>query len=123
MNSNFLKIAFRNIFRDKGFSAINITGLAIGMAAAILIILWIQDEVTYDQFHTNRDRIYEVWNRVSVDGNISTSNSVSTLLAAAIEKEIPEVERSVRLDEQSEYLFAVDDKRLDPGGMEKPPSR
>ena len=59
MLKNFFKIAFRNLWRSKGFSAINIIALAIGMASAIIILLWIQNEVSYDQFHEKKDRIYE----------------------------------------------------------------
>ena len=70
MIKNYFKVAYRNLLRNKGFSAINITGLAIGMAAAILILLWIQDERSYDEFHKNKDRIYEVWNRVPFDGKL-----------------------------------------------------
>ncbi len=54
MLKNFFKVAFRNIWKNKGFSAINITGLAIGMASATLLLLWIYDEVSYDQFHQKR---------------------------------------------------------------------
>ena len=63
MIKNFFKVAYRNLLRNKGFSFINIFGLAVGMASAILILLWIQNEVSYDQFHKNKDRIYEAWNR------------------------------------------------------------
>ncbi|HMC86970.1 MAG TPA: ABC transporter permease, partial [Chitinophagaceae bacterium] len=95
MIRNFFKIAYRNVLRNKGFSAINITGLAVGMAAAILILLWIQDELSYDNFHTNKDRIYEVWNSVPMDVKISSWNSVSAPTARALEKDVPEVERAV----------------------------
>ncbi|MGI8952359.1 MAG: ABC transporter permease [Chitinophagaceae bacterium] len=50
MFKNYLKIAFRNLWRSKAFSIINISGLAIGMASAILILLWIQNEISYDRF-------------------------------------------------------------------------
>jgi len=86
MIKNFFKVAYRNLLLNKGFSAINITGLAIGMAAAILILLWIQDELSYDNFNTNKDRIYEVWNCVPMDGKISSWNSVSPPTARALEK-------------------------------------
>ena len=56
--------------RKKSFSFINITGLSIGMAAAILILLWIQNEVSYDKFHDRKDRLFEVWNRYTTDGKI-----------------------------------------------------
>ncbi|HRO47166.1 ABC transporter permease [Agriterribacter sp.] len=112
MFRNFFKIAYRNLLRNKGFSIINITGLAIGMAAAILILLWIYNQVSYDRFHANKDRIYEVWNRVPFDGNISCWNTVSQPTAEAIEKALPEVERAVRVKQSNNVLFTVGDKKL-----------
>ena len=112
MIRNFFKIAYRNLLRNKGFSLINITGLAIGMAATILILLWIQSEFSYDSFHENKDRIYEVWNRVPMDGKLSCWNSVSALTARALEKELPEVERAVRVDYARKLLFSVGDKKI-----------
>jgi len=113
MIRNFFKVAYRNLLRNKGFSAINITGLAIGMAAAILILLWIQNEFSYDGFHKNKDRIYEVWNRVPFDGKkLSCWNEVSALTARAIERELPEVERAVRVHSTPSVLFSVGDKKI-----------
>ena len=60
MFKNFFKVAYRNFRKNKGFSFINITGLAIGMACAILILLWIQNEVSYDQFHEKKARIFRM---------------------------------------------------------------
>lgn len=117
MVSNFFKVIYRNTLRNKGVSAINITGLAVGMAAAILILLWIQDEKSYDEFHTNKSRIYEVWNRVKFDGDISSWNTVSALTARAIEKDLPEVERSVRVVSHSNALFSVGDKKIIKSGL------
>ncbi len=113
MFRNFFKVAYRNLLRNKGFSVINITGLAIGMAAAILIFLWMQDEVSYDQFHKNKERIYEVWNRVAFDGSkLSTWNGVSDLLGPILEKDIPEVERAVRVVSDKKSLFSVGEKKM-----------
>ena len=112
MFKNFFKIAVRNLWRKKGFSLINITGLAIGMAAAILILLWIQNEISYDQFHTNKQRIYEVWNRVPIDGKLSCWNRVSALTARALEKDLPEVEHAVRVVNKNNVLFSNGDKKL-----------
>ncbi|HTI90755.1 MAG TPA: ABC transporter permease [Puia sp.] len=113
MIKNFFKVAYRNLLRNKGFSAINITGLAIGMAAAMLIFLWIQDEVSYDQFHKNKDRIYESWNRVKFDGSkLSTWNSVPDLFGPILVKDIPEVERAVRVVNDRKSLFVVADKKI-----------
>jgi len=98
--------------RNKGFSVINITGLAVGMASAILILLWIQDELSYDKFHKNKDRIYETWNRVPFDGKLSTWNSVSAPLARVLERDLPEVERAVRVQPFSNLLLSAGDKKL-----------
>jgi putative ABC transport system permease protein len=58
MLKNYLKVASRTMQRNRLFSAINVTGLAIGLTCVILLVLWIQDEVSYDQFHKDIDRIY-----------------------------------------------------------------
>jgi ABC-type antimicrobial peptide transport system permease subunit len=60
MFENYIKIAFRNVLRHKGFTLINVTGLSVGMALCILILLWINDELNYDRFHENADSIYRV---------------------------------------------------------------
>src|SRR5688572_22715244 len=112
MFRNFFKVAYRNLLRNKGFSAINITGLAVGMAAAILILLWIQDELSYDEFHKNKDRIYEVWNKVQLDDKLRCWNSVPAPLARALEKDLPEIERAVRVESDNEILLSVGDKKI-----------
>jgi hypothetical protein len=60
MFSNYIKIAIRNILRHKVYSIINIVGLAVGMASTILILLWVQFELSYDRYHENADRIYRL---------------------------------------------------------------
>src|SRR5687768_10977931 len=115
MLRNIFKIAYRNLVRNKAFSAINITGLAVGMAAAMLILLWIQHELSYDNFHKNKDRIYEVWNRVAVEGKVSAWSSVSALLARTLEKDLPEVERAVRVTDRN-LLLATADKKIKADG-------
>ncbi|MFC1492697.1 ABC transporter permease, partial [candidate division KSB1 bacterium] len=60
MFKNYLKIAFRNLIKQKGFSFINIAGLAVGMACCIFILLWVQDELSYDRFHENADVLFRV---------------------------------------------------------------
>ena len=112
MVKNFFKIAWRNLFRNKAFSFINISGLAIGMAAAILIFLWIQNEAGYDQFHEKKDRIYEAWNRAQFSGKLQCWNTTPKILARTIEKDIPEVERATRVSWPRSYLFSVGEKRL-----------
>jgi len=85
MLKNFFKLTFRNLLRNKGFTAINILGLSIGMASAVLILLWIQNEVSYDNFHDKRDRIYEAWNRAEFSGELNcwNTNPISLFLISA----------------------------------------
>jgi hypothetical protein len=60
MIQNFFRIAVRNISRHKGFTFINVTGLAVGLAASLLILLWVQDEFSYEKFNLNAENIYRV---------------------------------------------------------------
>ncbi|GAB3822339.1 hypothetical protein GCM10028895_26570 [Pontibacter rugosus] len=68
MLKNYLKMAYRNLMRHKVFSLINVLGLALGMTCSILILLWVQDEVSYDRFHENIDQIYQVMETQSYPG-------------------------------------------------------
>lgn len=112
MIKNFFKIAFRNLSRSKGFSFINISGLAVGMASAMLILLWIQNEVSYDQFHEKKDRIYEAWNRAEFSGELQCWNTTPKVLARTLERDLPEVEQAVRVDWMQSHLFSIGEKRL-----------
>jgi putative ABC transport system permease protein len=112
MLKNYLKIALRNFRRNAGFSIINIAGLSIGMASAILILLWIQNEVSYDQFHEKKDRIYEAWNKAEFSGELNCWNTTPKILARTLEKDLPEVEAAVRVDWGNSLLFSIGDKRI-----------
>lgn len=91
MLRNYLKIAFRNLLRNKGFSAINILGLSVGMASALLILFWMYNEVSYDRFHKNRDYLYDAWNRGTFDGKLQCWNSTPKVLGPTLKAEYPEV--------------------------------
>ncbi|WP_341840428.1 ABC transporter permease [Chitinophaga caseinilytica] len=117
MVRNFLKIAGRHMLNSKGFSFINIAGLAIGMASAILILLWIQDERSYDNFHEKKDRIYEVWNRVASEGKLSSWSGVSALTGPVLENDLPEVEKAVRVKANGSLLFTVGEKKVNQSGL------
>jgi ABC-type antimicrobial peptide transport system permease subunit len=112
MIRNYLKIALRNLKRNKGFSFINILGLAIGMASAMLILLWIQHERSYDKFHDKKDRIYEAWNRSVFSGKLQCWNTTPKVLASALQRDIPEVETTARVNWATGRLFKVGDKNL-----------
>ncbi|MBS1916717.1 MAG: ABC transporter permease [Bacteroidetes bacterium] len=102
MFKNYFKIAWRNLFKNKTQSFINISGLSVGLACSILIFLWVQNELAIDAFHTNDDRLYKVYEREyyadHVDGNYDTPG----LLADELKKKIPEVQDAVMLEEQNE---------------------
>lgn len=112
MLRNIIKIAWRNLLRNKSFSILNIVGLSIGLAVTGLIALWISFELSVEQFHENKDRIYQVYNQYPVDGELWTWNSTPKIMAPTIKKDFPEVERISRYNYDDTYLFSVGDKRL-----------
>ncbi len=92
MIKNYLKIAWRNLVRNKAFSTINILGLALGLACSLLIMLWVQDERSVDGFHKNGEQLYQVYERNYYDGKIDAGYSTQGLLAEELKKTIPEVQ-------------------------------
>ena len=72
MFGNYLKVAWRNAFRHKGFSLINVVGLGLGIACCLLIGLWIRDELGFDRFHADVDLLYQVLAQTD-DSNIPTT--------------------------------------------------
>ncbi len=84
MIKNYFKIAFRNLIKQKGYSFINIAGLATGMAVAILIGLWIWDELSYDKYHKNYNRIAQVWQHVIYNGNVGSQMANPALMGEEI---------------------------------------
>ncbi|MCP4723620.1 MAG: FtsX-like permease family protein [bacterium] len=98
MFKNYLKIAFRNLLRYKGYSFINISGLSIGMACSILLFLYIQYEFSYDRYHEKADRIYRVVrDRRVLINNASMTTVTPGLLAPTLIEECPEVVNAVRI--------------------------
>ncbi len=98
MLKNFLMISWRNLKHHKGYSFIKIAGLTIGFLAFIIISLWVINELSYDRFHTNADRIY----RIAVEGKIGNAeimvDSSCPPIGPALQEELPEVVKAVRLD-------------------------
>jgi putative ABC transport system permease protein len=97
MIRNYFKIAWRNLLKNKAFSFLNISGLAIGMASAVLILMWVQNEISYDRFHKNKDRIYEAWNRGQMDDKIQCWESTPQILGPTLKKDYPEVDMLARV--------------------------
>lgn len=117
MFKNYLKTAIRNLGRHKGYSFINIVGLASGMACCILILLWVQDELSYDRYHKNADRLY----RVVVKGRMSNREiNFSTSpapLAKALMDEFPEVLQATRFLRSRNVLVGHREKQFNEGFM------
>lgn len=116
MLRNYFVIAIRNLLKNKGFTFINISGLAVGMACTIMIMLWVESEITYDGFHENKDRIYEAWNRDTFSGALQCWNTTPKVLAKYIRQDFPEVQDVVRVDWGAEYLFSYKEKRIKESG-------
>ena len=105
MFKNYLKIALRNLWKNKGFSAINILGLAIGLACFLLITLYVVDELSYDRFHKKADRIYRVHSEIKFGGNELNLAVSSDPMGATLKKDYPQVEEFTRLYAQGSWLF------------------
>ena len=106
MLKNYFNIAIRNFRRYLGFTAINVAGLAGGLVTAIFILLWVNDEMSYDSFHKNKNTLYRVWHNAHYsDGSIKTFPSTPAPLGPAAKSEIPEIEYATRMDWGSELLF------------------
>ena len=88
-----LKIAWRNLVKDKQFTFLNVLGLSAGLACALLIFLWVNDELSYDKFFANDDRIYKLFEQRSNDnGDVAYSEESSGKLSDAVKLSTPEVE-------------------------------
>ncbi|SHM19055.1 ABC transporter permease [Mucilaginibacter sp. OK098] len=112
MFKNYFKIAFRNLWRNKGFSAINIFGLAIGLAVCLLITLFVIDELSYDKYNINADRIYRVTSDFKVNGSVFLDRESPASMAATMVKEYPNIEMAARLKNNGKILVKKDNQTL-----------
>ncbi|MBC8110774.1 MAG: ABC transporter permease [Verrucomicrobia bacterium] len=111
MLQNYLTIAFRNLRRNKVYSFINIFGLAIGLTAGILMILWVQDELGFDKFHKDPEKLFVLAANINLDGKEETWRTTAAPLAVFGKREIPEIVNACRIaDGESEYLYQYKDK-------------
>ena len=97
MLKNFFLVTMRNLQRNKTFTSINIAGLAIGMASALLIGLWVQHEMSYDRWFAKSDRIYRLYTRGEYNGKPDAWPRVSSLMAGEMKKDLGEVEDAARI--------------------------
>ncbi len=97
MIRNYIKVAFRNLWRNKGYSAINIIGLSAGLATCLLILLYVWDELSYDKFHEKADRIYRVDSDIKFGGTDMKLAVSSDPMGATLKRDYPQVEQFTRI--------------------------
>ena len=91
MFKSYLKLAWRNIWRNKAFSITNLSGLTIGMTCTMLIFLWVKDELNWNKFHTDHQNIYQLMVNRDFNGEITTDKSVPFPLADELKRNFPQV--------------------------------
>lgn len=112
MFRNYLATAIRHLLRYKGYSAINVLGLAVGITSCILIMLYVQDELSYDQHHEKKERIYRLVKSDTADGKTNESAFTPPSWAPVLAMEYPEIEHFTRLKPaNSRWLVRYSDKR------------
>jgi putative ABC transport system permease protein len=107
MLQNYFKIALRNLLRHKGTSAVNVFGLAVGMAACLLLSLYVQDEFSYDGYHKNKASLYHLYTLLQNAEGEERINSHPMPLTSALVAEVPEVERAARYAGDSKTSIRV----------------
>jgi putative ABC transport system permease protein len=111
MFKNYLKIALRNIRKHKVYSFINIAGLAIGVAACLLLFLWVRDELSYDRYHEKANHIYRVASQYEAEGKVRRSAKTSAPVGPALVSEFPEIEKAVRFARNG-FVVSYQNKRF-----------
>ncbi|MBC8153053.1 MAG: ABC transporter permease [Bacteroidetes bacterium] len=104
MLRNYLKIAWRNLRKQRGLSFINISGLAVGLACCLLITLYVLDELSYDRYNTKADRIYRIHTDVKFGGNDRQSAVSADPVGPTLKQDYPQVEQFVRLHQRGTWL-------------------
>src|SRR5258705_13708294 len=105
MIKNYLKTAFRNLWRNKTFSVIKILGLSLGLTVCMLIFLYTKDEISYDRFHKNKAQLYRIIQTVEFGKDPAQTIGITNgLLGEAFAKEIPEIQQFVRINGESVTL-------------------
>src|SRR4028119_1850705 len=113
MIKNYLKVAFRNLIRHKGFSFINIAGLTLGLTACLLIGLFVHDEKQFDKFIPESDRIFRVYSVHTGEEGLTNNAGTPPMFATTLQQEYPEVEKTLRiLRISSKDLFEAGAKKM-----------
>ena len=116
MLRNYLKTSIRNILKNKALSFLNITGLAIGIACASLIFLWVEDEVTFNHNFSKRNQFYKIYENQTYEGKTSTFHATPGPMGLALKKEIPGINNVARAGGLNNQMFALGDKSINEPG-------
>jgi len=117
MIHNYLKTTFRNLWKNKGFTFLNIFGLGIGIACASLIFLWVEDEINFNNYFSNKENLYKIKDSQTYDGTTFTFDATPGPLAAGIKTEIPGIKNTARSSWEQQSLFSLGDKNIYERGM------
>src|ERR1700683_3532152 len=113
MGKAFFKTTFRNLWKNKTYSFLNIFGLAVGIACAALIFLWVEDEMDYDNVNVKKDKLYALLTNMTNACNVFTNWSSLRPMGSSIQKEIPGIVNTCRIsDESRKALFNTGDKAI-----------
>src|SRR4051812_27787459 len=112
MFKNYIKTAFRSLKKNKGFTIINVLGLALGLCACMLIVFYVIDELGYDTYNTKADRIYRLNNDIKFGGNTNSFAVSPAPLAQTLLNDFPEVEKAVRFRHHGDFKVRKGDLNI-----------
>lgn len=117
MIKNYIKIAWRNLFRNKGFSLTNLLGLTIGITCTIFIFLWVQDELAFDKFHANYNDIYKIKANRDFNNQVFTDDNMVLPLAKTLKEELPQIKNSVVTTHPQSHILTYGEAKLKKQGF------
>ena len=113
MVKNYFKIAIRQLLKNKFYSLLNILGLGIGLAACLLIFFYVKHELSYDQFHKNKDRIYRVYEIFKTGDGTMATGLTPYKMACDLDRSFTEIEKTARVDfDLQQYVVKYGDKKF-----------
>ncbi|MGZ3821321.1 MAG: ABC transporter permease [Mucilaginibacter sp.] len=117
MIRNYIKTAFRSLVKNKGFTAINVLGLALGLATCLLIVFYVFDELSYDKYNVNIDRIYRLNNDIKFGGNENSYSESPAPTAAALKADFPEIEQVTRFRQRGGNMVKKENQNIQEDNM------
>src|SRR5476651_41641 len=122
MFKNYIKTAFRSLLKNRGYTFLNIAGLAIGITCAAFIFLWVEDEMNFDNVHVKKDRLFIMRENQQYTDHIFTHSSTPGLMGPAVMAEVPGIANTCRMSEDQTFLFSQGDKAVYADGIYAEPS-